>query len=82
MAQDCFQLFQRVKHLPSYVGRASDSELLKIDVTMSMKVEDVEVVSSSEMTNEDARTKWDSITMNLAYLLSSIVRIPEKFCGL
>jgi len=49
---------------------------------MSMKVEDVEVVSSSEMTNEDARTKWDSITMNLAYLLSSIVQIPEKFGGL
>ncbi len=49
---------------------------------MSMKVEDVEIISSSDMTNEDARTKWDSITMNLAYLLASIVRIPEKFGGL
>lgn len=49
---------------------------------MSIKVEEVEVVTTSEMTNEDARTKWDSITMNLAYLLASIVRIPEKFGGI
>ena len=25
-----------------------------------------------EMTNEDARTLWEAITMNLAYLLSKI----------
>lgn len=75
-------MFTRVKHVPSTVSKASDQELLKIDASMSMKVEDVEVVNASEMTSEDARTKWDSITMNLAYLLSSIVRIPEKFGGL
>jgi hypothetical protein len=49
---------------------------------MSMKVEEVEVVTTSDMTNEDARTKWDSITMNLAYLLASILRVPEKVGGL
>ena len=47
-----------------------------------MKIDDVEVVSASEMSSEDARTKWDSITMNLGYLLASIIRVPEKLGGL
>ena len=41
-----------------------------------MKVEEVEVVSTFEMTNEDARTKWETIAVNLAYLLVSIARVP------
>ena len=49
---------------------------------MEMKVQDVEVVSFDEMTNEDARTKWDSIAMNLAYLLASIARVPTKLGGI
>lgn len=72
-----------MKHLPSRVGSSSD-ELPKIDATMSIKVGDgMEVVNTAqEMSNEDARTKWDTITMNLAYLLAAILRVPDKVGGL
>lgn len=30
------------------------------------------IEASAQMTNEDARTLWEAITMNLAYLLSKI----------
>ena len=40
------------------------------------------VAAVAEMSAEDARTRWDTITMNLAYLLASIVRVPESVGGL
>ena len=76
-SRDAFGLFQRVKYLSQRVSRSSDQTLLAQDLSIPALTEDMDAYTqsleaSAEMTNEDARTLWEAITMNLAFLLSKI----------
>lgn len=77
MSRDAFELFRRVKYLSQRVAHSSDEALLKEDLTLPTLSEDMDAYNreyekGAEMTNEDARTLWEAITMNLAFLLSKI----------
>ena len=77
MSRDAFELFRRVKYLSQKVAHSSDEALLKEDLTLPTLSEDMDAYNreyekGAEMTNEDARTLWEAITMNLAFLLSKI----------
>ena len=74
---DAFGLFHRVKYLSQRVAKSSDETLLTEDLTLPAMTEDMDAYTESleasvSMTNEDARTLWEAITMNLAFLLSKI----------
>ena len=78
MSRDAYLMFQRVKDLSSRVSHSSDTTLLREDMTLPAMQEDMSSYTaamdahSPEMTNEDARTLWEAITLNLAFLLSKI----------
>ena len=76
-SRDAFGLFHRVKYLSQRVASSSDETLLTEDLSLPAMTEDMDAYAesleaSASMTNEDARTLWEAITMNLAYLLSKI----------
>ena len=76
-SRDAFALFHRVKYLSQRVAKSSDKALLTEDLSMPELTEDMDAYTKSleataEMTNEDARTLWEAITLNLAFLLSKI----------
>lgn len=77
MSKDAFELFRRVKYLSQRVSRSSDQTLLTEDFSLPNLTDDMDAYSSEidaslQMTNEDARTLWEAITMNLAFLLSKL----------
>lgn len=77
MSRDAFKLFQRVKYLSMRVAKSSDTQLLTENLSLPSLTEDMDSYTrsfeaSAEMSNEDARSLWEAITMNLAFLLSKI----------
>lgn len=79
-SQEAFALFQRVKHLSSRVAKSSDNALLQEEDLHAIDFSSGDLESASlamqekgqNMTNEDARTRWEQITMNLAFMLAKI----------
>ena len=67
-----------MKYLSQRVAHSSDETLLAEDLSLPTLTEDMDSYAkqvedaSATMTNEDARTLWEAITMNLAFLLSKI----------
>ena len=77
MSNDAFELFKRVKYLNQRVSKSSDEKILAEDNTLpALNLDDdidcTDINAGAEMTNEDARTLWEAITLNLAFLLSKI----------
>ena len=66
--------------MPSRVAKSSDNALLQEEDLHAIDFSSGDLESTSlamqekgqNMTNEDARTRWEQITMNLAFMLAKI----------